>query len=171
MNTSNPQDPKEPTSYQKEPAKTDETNCEYSEGVDDLTIRFLKTKQSTRKLFKIASQEISMRFFTASDRNMLSKAEERDDESDSDESEYGGRNMPSKINEVDEESNSGEIEDEEKVSNVGGYQTIKDEKEKWYEQEPDETLEEMMTVGTLVVAVGFLAGCGFLGYCFLIWFG
>ena len=28
------------------------------------------------------------------------------------------------------------------------YQTIKDEKEKWYEQEPDETVEEMMTGAT-----------------------
>ena len=148
MNESNPQDPKEPTSYQKEQAKTDEKDYEYSEGVDDLTIRFLKTKHRATTLFKMASKEISMRFFTTSDRDMLFNANEQDDESE------------------DEES-----EDEEKVPNAKGYQTIKEKKEKWYEQEPDETLEEMMAGGTLVVVVGFLAGCGFLGYLSLKWLG
>ena len=127
MNTSNPQNPKEPTYYQKEPAKADNKNNEFSEGVDDLTIEFLKTKQSTRKLFKIASKEISMRFLTTSDRNMLSKTEERDEESDNEENGDGDRDMLSKTKEVDEESNSSEIEGEEKVSNVPNHQGRKRE--------------------------------------------
>lgn len=148
MNESNPQDPKEPTSYQKEQAKTDENDYEYSEGVDDLTIRFLKTNHRASILFKMANKEISMSFFTTSDRDMLFNTKEQDDE-----------------------RNSEESEDEEKVPNAKGYQTIKEKKEKWYEQEPDETLEEMMAGGTLVVVVGFLAGCGFLGYLSLKWLG
>lgn len=51
---------------------------------------------------------------------MLSKTEERDEESDNEENGDGDCYMLSKTKEVDEESNSSEIEGEEKVSNAGG---------------------------------------------------
>ena len=145
---SNPQDPKESTSHDKEPPE-----IEYAEGVDDLTVDFLKTKFRQSHLVSMGSSIIDEevpeyrdnyldKLGSVTDLDLIGKGEGKEE------------GLPL-------------VNDCEKNTD---YKSIdKDEKE-WYEEDPDETCEEMMTSNAVFV-VGFLVGCGFLGYLFMRWFG
>ena len=133
---SNLQDPKAPTSYQRELA-----DIEYSEGTDELTIDFLTTKHDVSHLLRMASTHIDE-----------DEEEQRDD--------YEGN-----------EDEFSVVKDNAKSANEYSYESIEKKEKEWYEHEPDDPCEEMMTVGIAVAAVGFLAVCGFLGYLFLTWLG
>ena len=44
-----------------------------------------------------------------------------------------------------------------------------DNDDKWFNQDPDKPLEELITWKSLVIGGGYLALCGMMGYLFLRW--
>eukprot|EP00956_Cyclotella_meneghiniana_P023212 scaffold44750_cov47-Cyclotella_meneghiniana.AAC.1 len=149
---SNPQDPKESTSHDKEPPE-----IEYAEGVDDLTVDFLKTRFRESHLVSLGSSIIDEdrpeyrdsclnRLGPVIDLNLNGKGDERNDTEGKEEGLSPGRDN-------DENADCESID--------------KDEKE-WYKDESDQFREEILTDSTEIVVVCILGG--FLGYMFTRWF-